>query len=215
MLPNNFYAGYEALAARLARRSRAPSCPSYVAPQTEIKVTVKAITPEQLSIARPGRIAARRYDVVVSESRRRCSTASVTIDARARLVRLEIPAAGSRLVRSELATVSRRGRSRSAIPTDTDVIIPAPGFTLAGTLTMPPGMGRLRHPAVVLVAGSGLGGPRRGRSPAFRSSRSSRGALAEQGFVVLRYDKRGVGQSGGRSERVTLQDYADDLDRRP
>jgi hypothetical protein len=37
------------------------------------------------------------------------------------------------------------------------------------------------------------------------------GALAEKGFIVLRYDKRGVGQSGGRSERVTLQDYADDL----
>jgi len=29
--------------------------------------------------------------------------------------------------------------------------------------------------------------------------------------VVLRYDKRGVGQSGGRSERATLDDYADDL----
>ena len=28
---------------------------------------------------------------------------------------------------------------------------------------------------------------------------------------MLRYDKRGVGQSGGRSERATLQDYADDL----
>src|SRR5262249_37015689 len=35
--------------------------------------------------------------------------------------------------------------------------------------------------------------------------------LADQGFIVLRYDKRGVGQSGGRSERVTIQDYADDL----
>jgi len=28
---------------------------------------------------------------------------------------------------------------------------------------------------------------------------------------VLRYDKRGVGQSGGRSERVTMADYAEDL----
>ena len=36
------------------------------------------------------------------------------------------------------------------------------------------------------------------------------GALAERGFMVLRYDKRGVGQSGGRLETVTLQDYADD-----
>ena len=44
-----------------------------------------------------------------------------------------------------------------------------------------------------------------------RSSRSSRVRSRRQGFIVLRYDKRGVGQSGGRSERVTLQDYADDL----
>src|SRR6185503_9750929 len=37
------------------------------------------------------------------------------------------------------------------------------------------------------------------------------GSLAREDFLVLRYDKRGVGQSGGRSERATLQDYADDL----
>ena len=36
------------------------------------------------------------------------------------------------------------------------------------------------------------------------------GQLAERDFVVLRYDKRGVGKSGGRTERVTLEDYADD-----
>ena len=28
------------------------------------------------------------------------------------------------------------------------------------------------------------------------------GQLAEREFVVLRYDKRGTGQSGGRTERV-------------
>ena len=36
------------------------------------------------------------------------------------------------------------------------------------------------------------------------------GQLAERDFVVLRYDKRGVGKSGGRIERVTLDDYAED-----
>jgi pimeloyl-ACP methyl ester carboxylesterase len=36
-------------------------------------------------------------------------------------------------------------------------------------------------------------------------------ALADAGFLVLRYDKRGVGQSGGRAETATLADYADDL----
>ena len=37
------------------------------------------------------------------------------------------------------------------------------------------------------------------------------GALADAGFTVLRYDKRGVGQSGGRIETAALADYADDL----
>jgi alpha-beta hydrolase superfamily lysophospholipase len=36
------------------------------------------------------------------------------------------------------------------------------------------------------------------------------GQLAERDFVVLRYDKRGIGKSGGRVERATLEDYADD-----
>jgi pimeloyl-ACP methyl ester carboxylesterase len=36
-------------------------------------------------------------------------------------------------------------------------------------------------------------------------------ALADAGYAVLRYDKRGVGQSGGRPESATLADYAEDL----
>ena len=35
--------------------------------------------------------------------------------------------------------------------------------------------------------------------------------LADAGFLVLRYDKRGVGQSGGRPESATMADFADDL----
>jgi dipeptidyl aminopeptidase/acylaminoacyl peptidase len=34
--------------------------------------------------------------------------------------------------------------------------------------------------------------------------------LADSGHVVLRYDKRGIGQSGGRTENATLDDYAED-----
>jgi len=37
------------------------------------------------------------------------------------------------------------------------------------------------------------------------------GALADAGFLVVRYDKRGVGQSGGRGESATLADYAEDV----
>ena len=36
-------------------------------------------------------------------------------------------------------------------------------------------------------------------------------ALADAGYLVVRYDKRGVGQSGGRAESAVLTDYAEDL----
>ena len=68
----------------------------------------------------------------------------------------------------------------------------------------------MRLPAVVLVGGGGLtdrdevafGIPIFGQLA---------DALADAGFIVLRYDKRGVGQSGGREEAATLGDYAGDV----
>jgi alpha-beta hydrolase superfamily lysophospholipase len=94
--------------------------------------------------------------------------------------------------------------------TDSDVTIPANGFTIAATMTMPPKAGPMKHPAAVMVAGSGAvdrdetvaGVPIFGQLA---------GALADQGFIVVRYDKRGIGQSGGRAESATLQDYAEDV----
>ena len=35
--------------------------------------------------------------------------------------------------------------------------------------------------------------------------------MVQAGFLVVRYDRRGVGQSGGRTETATLTDYADDV----
>ena len=55
----------------------------------------------------------------------------------------------------------------------------------------------------------GSDGPRRNRRrhPIFAQLAKS---LADSGFIVLRYDKRGIGQSGGRTDSATLNDYADD-----
>jgi pimeloyl-ACP methyl ester carboxylesterase len=36
------------------------------------------------------------------------------------------------------------------------------------------------------------------------------GSLADAGYLVLRYDKRGIGQSGGRAETADIYDFADD-----
>jgi pimeloyl-ACP methyl ester carboxylesterase len=207
VLPNNFYAGYVGLAARLASASVGADLPVYVAPSAEVKVNVKAVHDEQ--IAGPaGPLSTRVYDLTIQNPAGPLD-AVVAIEPHGRLLRVEVPSAGLRLIRSDLAGVAVRLQPIRN-PTDTDVIIPAAGFNLAGTLTMPQGVGRLKHPSVILVAGSGeverdevVAG-----IPIFAQLA---GSLAQQGFVVLRYDKRGVGQSGGRSERVTLQDYADDL----
>jgi pimeloyl-ACP methyl ester carboxylesterase len=134
---------------------------------------------------------------------------TVTIDGKARLARLEAPTAGLTVVRSDLAGVAVRPHT-ARNPTDVDVRIPANGFSIAGTLTTPPALGRMRHPVVVLVAGAGS--VDRDETVAGIPILSQlAGALVQHGVMVLRYDKRGVGQTGGRTETVTQQDYADDL----
>jgi pimeloyl-ACP methyl ester carboxylesterase len=211
VLPNNFFAAYEGLAARLSVTGPGSELPVYVAPQAELKLAVRTVTGETVQTP-SGSVATRRYEVVI-ENPSGPLNATVTIDDRSRLAKLEIPLVSLSVVRTDLSSVAVRTQS-ARNPTDADVTIPAAGFTLAGTLTLPPGAsgsaGRLRHPTVVLVAGSG---------PADRDALVAgipvftqlAGELAKRGFMVLRYDKRGVGQSGGRIETATLQDYADDL----
>ena len=211
VLPNSFFAGYEGLAARLSVAGPGTELPVYVAPQAEVRLTVKSVTGEPVHTL-SGDVSTRRYEVVIQNPGGPLN-ATVTIDDKARFAKLEIPAAALSVVRHDLASVAVRPQS-ARNPTDSDVTIPAAGFTIAGTLTLPPGAsgsaGRLRHPTVVLVPGTGpvdrdvfVAG-----IPIFSQLA---GALAERGFMVLRYDKRGVGQSGGRTETATLQDYADDL----
>jgi pimeloyl-ACP methyl ester carboxylesterase len=207
VLPNNFYAAYEGVAARLAGAQPGAEFPVYVAPQTEVKLIVTGAEAEQIQTP-SGMVVVRRYAVRV-QNPGGVIEASVAIDDRARFARLDIPAAALAVVRSDLASVAVRTQA-ARNPTDSDVTIPANGFNIAGTLTSPPGVGRLRHPTVVLVAGSG---------PVDRDETVAgipifsqlAGALAERGYLVFRYDKRGLGQSGGRTETATIQDYADDL----
>lgn len=207
VLPNNFYAAYEALGARLANMQPGGELPVYVAPQAEIRVGIKSITPGQLQTP-AGTVETRRFSLVFHNPGGPLE-ADLTIDGRNRFARLDIPAATIVVARQDLASVATRTQTLRN-PTDSDVTIPAAGFTLAATVTTPPQTaGRLRSPAVVLIAGSG---------PLDRDATVAgiplfaqlAGQLAASGFTVVRYDKRGVGQSGGRTETATLQDYADD-----
>ncbi len=83
------------------------------------------------------------------------------------------------------------------------------GIKLAGTLTIPPGKGPF--PAVVLVAGSGA----HDRDEALMGHRPFlvlSDYLTRRGIAVLRYDKRGVGESGGTYATATTADFADDAE---
>ncbi|MET0764597.1 MAG: alpha/beta fold hydrolase [Blastococcus sp.] len=108
----------------------------------------------------------------------------------------------------------------SGAPRGLDVRFPGPDRELAGTLTVPDGVGRF--PAAVLVSGSG---PVDRNSDAPRMplgiARQLANALAGVGVASLRYDKRGVGDSrrlrDGTVEakngwkRAGLFDNADDV----
>ncbi|HAF86754.1 MAG TPA: alpha/beta hydrolase [Sphaerochaeta sp.] len=80
-------------------------------------------------------------------------------------------------------------------------------FLLAGTITRPEGNGPF--PAVVLVSGSGS----QNRDEALMGHRPFlvlSDALTRSGIVVLRYDDRGFGDSGGDVSTATSLDLADD-----
>src|SRR4029453_8680381 len=111
-----------------------------------------SMSPEQIP-SPDGMIAARKYDIVFQNPGRPLD-GSITVASRSRLVRLALPAAGLRVMRSELAGVAVRAQPvRNS--NDSDVLIPMPGFTLAGTMTVPREPGKMRRPAVFLVGGSG------------------------------------------------------------
>ncbi len=83
------------------------------------------------------------------------------------------------------------------------------GTRLAGTVTVPDGTSH-RYPAVILVHGSGAEDrdERIGPNPVFLQISN---ALSNAGYVVLRYDKRGIGKSGGNAANSTRDDLLADV----
>lgn len=84
---------------------------------------------------------------------------------------------------------------------------PEAGIELAGTLTLPEGPGPF--PAVVLITGSGP----QNRDEELMGHRPFlvlADHLTRRGIAVLRYDDRGVGESGGIFATATTADFAGD-----
>lgn len=211
VLPNLFFSAYEALALRLAAVPDGASFKVYIAPQAEITVKQNARSTQKIETAR--RVIEVRAYALTFQNPGAPLDAIVWTDETGRLLKLEVAAQSLIVVREDLASVATRSLvvSREG---DQSVRIPGNGFHLAGTLSQPSGTApegsKGRFPAVILVGGSG---------PTDRDETVSGIAvfgmlaspLADAGYHVLRYDKRGVGQSGGRGEAATLEDYAEDV----
>lgn len=204
VLPNLAFSAYEALAVRLSTASPGSELRAYIAPQAEIGIHVDSVSDEMIQTTER-RIPIRRWRITFMNPGGSLP-ADVWIEG-ARLVRLDIPSQSITVVREDVASVGSRIVSVTRA-NDQQIFVPASGFNLAATISKPaPAAGRL--PAVILVAGSG---------PADRDETVAgipifgqlADALANAGFLVVRYDKRGVGQSGGRLETATLTDFADD-----
>jgi pimeloyl-ACP methyl ester carboxylesterase len=206
VLPGNFFAAYEALAVRLAGATTDTSLRVYLVPQGEVPGQIRRVT-EQTIQTPGGALALKRYSITLHRPDTPIEV-EVWVDARQRLARLELPASGLTVSRQDISSVMARTET-SRNPGDEPVMMPADGFSLAGTLTKQPGVSS-PLPGVVLVGA--FGGQDRDESlwqiPIFGQLA---GAIANRGFVVVRYDKRGVGQSGGRQEAATIADYADDV----
>jgi pimeloyl-ACP methyl ester carboxylesterase len=208
VLPNAFLGSYAALAKRLVGQKLGAAFRAYIAPQGEVPMHVDGVFTERIETAKEN-IAATRYSVVISNpAPGSVIPLSVWTDAEGTLLRMSIPAQGLDVAREDVASAASRITSFS-LPGDESVRIAAAGFSLAASVTRPSNAtGPL--PAVILVGGTGAvdrdevvaGIPVLGQVA---------GGLVNGGFLVVRYDKRGVGQSGGRIETATINDYSDDV----
>ena len=207
VLPNMFLGSYAALTMRLKGKAAGAEMRAYIAPQAEITVRVTSAAPERIETPR-GVINSMRYGLTFNNPPPTGDLAvNVWADEDGALLRMNIPSQSIEMAREDIASAASRTAAFS-IPGDESVQIPSIGFHLAGTITRPPSA-PAAVPAVILVGGSG---------PTDRDETVAGipvfGQLARDlvaaGFAVVRYDKRGVGQSGGRIESATIADYAED-----
>jgi len=207
VLPSSFFGPYEALAARLRTAASGTTIPLYVVSQGSFSVRAGDSAAEQIQTA-GGVVSTRRTHITLMLAAA-VLDGDVWSDQSGHLVRVSLPAQSLEFVREDVASVSSRTVPISR-PNDEQVKVPGNGFVLAGTLSRPTSSTERRLPAVILVGGSGptdrdevvFGIPILGQIA---------NALADAGFMVLRYDKRGIGQSGGRAEGASLADFSEDV----
>jgi len=206
VLPQNYFAAYEVLAARLPSFDIGSRFPVYIAPEGEVSATVTKVTPRR--IVNPDTATDLREYTITLNRTAGAVTVLVSIDTRNRLAKVALNEQGIVAIRDDISTVmSREERVRNT--GDTDVFIPAAGFSLAATVTIPAATSG-RMPAVVLVGGQG-NQDRDETHYGISIFGQLAGRLADAGYFVVRFDQRGIGQSGGRPEHAGVAEYAEDV----
>jgi pimeloyl-ACP methyl ester carboxylesterase len=204
-LMNPVFAGYAALARRLAAAPPTEPLRAYVVPQAEIELRVNAVHEERMQIGTTF-LNVKRYEMVAVNPNEQIEMQLTATDD-GTLLRFSVPVQGLDVLREDVAASTSRTQIHSN-PGDEAVIVPVSGFNLGATITRPK-TGSARLPAVVLLSGTGAN-DRDGNLAGVPMLGQLAGVIADAGMLAVRYDRRGFGQSGGRSESATLSDYSDD-----
>ena len=207
LLPNVFFGSHAVLARRLAGSAPGTEFRAFVGPGAgEVVFSLRSEVTEQMQFG-TSTFDVHHYELVFDNA-----GASLALhlyaDNIGTLVRVSVPAQSLDVVRDDIAGSISRTRVTSN-PGDQAVIIPAAGFNLGATITRPANAsGRL--PAVILTGGA-ESDDRDGTTFGVPILANLAGGVSQAGFLAVRYDKRGYGQSGGRRESATLSDLSDDL----
>ncbi len=207
-----FFGGYEALAWRLGGSVPGAEIPVYVAPRTLTRARVDRVGRQHIE-TRAGAVIEARVHGISFLHDDGVVEVEVWTDPRRRLLRVYIPQAALDLVRDDITGVGTRVRT-VAHAGDEAVSVRSEGFGLAATITAPVDLPRPRDgwPAVLLVSGPGAP-DRDGTFSGVPVLGQLAVDLADAGFLVARYDRRGTGRSGGRPESAGVEEYGEDARR--
>ena len=208
LLPNVFFGSHAVLARRLAGAAPGAEFRAFVGPGAGAQVvfSLRSEVTEQMQFG-TSTFDVHHYELAFDNAGAPLAL-HLYADNIGTLVRVSVPAQSLDVVRDDIAGSISRTRVTSN-PGDQAVIIPAAGFNLGATITRPANAsGRL--PAVILTGGA-ESDDRDGTTFGVPILANLAGGVSQAGFLAVRYDKRGYGQSGGRRESATLSDLSDDL----
>jgi uncharacterized protein len=207
LLPNVFFGAHAVLARRLAGEAPGTEYRAFVGPgAAQVTLRLRSERTEQMQFG-TSTFDVHHYELVFENAGMPLEV-HLYADYIGTLLRVTMPAQAIDFVRDDIAGAMSRTRVTSNTG-DEAVVIPAPGFNLGATITHPTNAAG-RAPAVILIGGAGSD-DRDGTAFNVPVLANLAGAASRAGFLAVRYDKRGFGQSGGRRESATIADLAEDV----